>query len=117
MFHYITYEARAQDREGHNLKNIIDFIPKGRCNSISETELALRSGMKRREVRRAIFDFRCKGFPICTICNNRDGGVFIPTSADEAIESAKMLRSRIISAEKAIKAVEDYAGIGGAASE
>lgn len=90
-------------------KNIIDFIPFGRENAISQEELAIRMQSDRRTARAAVFNARVRGAVICSTCEGEPtAGYYRPISAAEAVPYVNMQRSRINSAKAALKAAEKY---------
>jgi transcription initiation factor IIE alpha subunit len=92
---------------------IIDFIPCGIENAISQDELATRAELDKRELRRVIHAARCAGAIICSTCDGPAGGYYIPASPDEARPYVLMQKSRIASARLAVKPVEDFMRPGG----
>ena len=92
--------------------NIKEFIPHGRINAISQEELSKRTGLEPREVRQAIFNARCMGIPICTVCGTHNG-IYMPESPSEAMGCYMTLQKRIISARKAIRPIMNYIKAGG----
>ena len=88
--------------------NISDFIPYGRANAIPQKQLALLTGQTPREVRRAVFNARRDGEPICSSVDETDGGYFYPAEPREALEYLRTQQSRIKSARTALAAVEKY---------
>lgn len=89
--------------------NIVDFIPKGRENAISMTELSIRLDCDKRTVRAAVFDARKSGAIICSTCDgNSSDGYYQPVSVEEVIPYVRMQQSRIESAKLALKSAEDY---------
>lgn len=90
------------------MKNIVDFIPSGITNAVSQEELAIRMNCDKRTVRALIFNARVHNAVICSTCEGTTGGYYIPLSANEALPYINMQRSRIRSAELALKPVEDF---------
>lgn len=88
--------------------NILDFIPLGITNAISQEELAICMNCDKRTVRQAVFNARAKGAVICSTCEETTGGYYIPLSVDEALPYVNMQRNRIKSATLALKSVEDF---------
>ena len=62
---------------------ISDFIPKGRENAVSMSDLALQLHTDKRTVRALILAARMRGEPICSTCEER-GGYYLSTDASEA---------------------------------
>lgn len=88
---------------------ILDFIPFGKENAISMEELAIRMKCDKRTARKRVFAARVKGAKICSTCEGEPtAGYYIPLSVNEAIPYQKMQRSRITSAEAALKPIDDY---------
>lgn len=93
----------------YNPFTILDFIPFGKENAISMEELAIRMNTDKRTVRKRVFTARVKGAKICSTCEGEPtAGYYRPISAAEAIPYVKMQRSRIQSAQAALKPIEDY---------
>ena len=88
--------------------NILDFIPYGINNAISQEELSTRSGLDKRTVRQAVFNARLHGAVICSTCESSSGGYYIPDNPQEAVPYVNMQRNRINSAELALKSAEEY---------
>jgi transcription initiation factor IIE alpha subunit len=93
----------------NNVIKLLDFIPFGHENAISQNELSIRLNANKRTVRQLVFETRKKGAVICSTCDS-DGlsGYYRPLSAAEARPYVKMQRSRIASAEAALKSAEEY---------
>lgn len=90
------------------MKDIINFIPYGKENAVSQTDLAIVLDCDKRTVRALIFGARIKGAAICSTCEGTAGGYYIPLSADEARPYVAMQESRINSAMLALKPVKDF---------
>lgn len=89
--------------------NIIDYIPVGKQNAISMSELAKRMGCSDRAARAAVFAARRKGAVICSTCSgNSFDGYFFPASIEEALPYIKLQKSRISSAKIAIHSAENF---------
>ena len=89
--------------------NILDFIPYGKENAISQEELAIRMQCDRRTVRASVFSARRNGAVICSTCEGEPtAGYYRPISAAEAVPYVKMQRSRIASARAALRSAEEY---------
>ena len=94
--------------------NILDFLPRGIENAISMAELAARANCDPRTARQLVYNARLGGEIICSSCDDENGGYFIPIVDYEVERYVKMQKSRIKSAQAAVKSAEDYiAGIGG----
>lgn len=87
---------------------ITDFIPYGKENAISNSNLAIKSGTKKREARRFVHQARVNGEPICSTSDERKGGYFMPTNKEEALIYYRQQRSRIKSAIAALNGVKKY---------
>lgn len=90
------------------MKDIIEFIPYGKENAISQEDLANVMRCDKRTVRQAVFNARTKGAVICSTCEGTAGGYYIPLSANEARPYVAMQESRINSAVLALKPVRDF---------
>ena len=89
--------------------DIIDFIPYGKKNAISNGELAILLNTDKRTARKIVHQARVKGANICSSCEGGPtAGYYIPLSDEEAKPYQKMQRSRIESALAALKPTEDF---------
>ena len=91
------------------MKNVLDFIPIGRENAISMSNLADRMGTDQRTARKAIFNARCKGEIICSTCGENASGYYRPASIDEVRPYIAMQEHRIASAKVALKSAKKFA--------
>ena len=82
-----------------------DFIPVGKTNSISMTELSITLGSDPREVRALVNKARKNGIPICSDCR---GGYYLPESPNEAKIYFRQQTARINSAKAALNGVKNY---------
>lgn len=90
-------------------ENILDLIPFGKENAISQEELAIRMQSDRRTARAAVFNARVRGAVICSTCEGEPtAGYYRPISATEAMPYVRMQRSRIQSAQAALRSAEKY---------
>lgn len=87
---------------------ISDYIPYGRANAISNDDLSIVSGKDKRETRRLVHQARANGDPICSTCEERKGGYFMPANEFEARIYYRQQRSRIKSAIAALNGVKKY---------
>lgn len=87
---------------------ILRFIPRGQKNAVSMKQLAILTGWKLREVRRAIFQARCDGALICSSCDKYASGYFRPETAAEVRAYKAMQESRIRSAAKAVRSARQF---------
>lgn len=87
---------------------ITDHIPYGKANAISNNDLAIELGMKARDARRLVHQARANGEPICSTCEERKGGYFMPVTKEEARIYFRQQRSRIKSAIAALNGVKKY---------
>lgn len=88
--------------------DITKFIPHGRDNMISGSELAQLTQLDSRTVKQLIADARTRGTVICSSLEGNRGGYFIPDTPDEAVEYVRTERSRISSAIAALRPAEEY---------
>lgn len=89
--------------------NILDFISYGKENAVSMEELSLRMKCDKRTARAAVFNARVQGAVICSTCEGEPtAGYYRPVSVREAMPYVRMQRSRISSAEAALKSAEDF---------
>lgn len=96
--------------------NILDYIPKGKKNAISNRELQTITHLDRRDIQRIIRAVRLKGVVICGF-GGRNGGYFIPETLDEVIVYVRTLKKTIISIIEALKPAEAYIAKGGVTDE
>ncbi len=87
---------------------ITDYIPYGEENAISNKDLAIVTGTKDRVARRLVYQARVNGEPICSTCEERKGGYFMPANEFEARIYYRQQRSRIKSAIAALNGVKKY---------
>lgn len=85
--------------------NLDDFIPVGKINSVSMTELARILNADPREVRALVHKERKNGIPICSDCR---GGYYLPENPDEAKIYFRQQTARIHSAQAALNGVKKY---------
>lgn len=88
--------------------DITKFIPRGRDNMISGSDLAQLTQLDSRTVKQLIANARTKGKVICSSLEGNRGGYFIPDSPEEAVEYVRTERSRISSAIAALRPAEEY---------
>lgn len=88
--------------------DITKFIPHGRDNMISVSELAQLTQLDSRTVKQLIADARTRGTVICSSLEGNRGGYFIPDTPEEAVEYVRTERSRISSAIAALRSAEEY---------
>ncbi len=87
---------------------ISDYIPVGRANAISNSDLAIVSGTDEREARRLVHQARANGEPICSTCEERTGGYYLPCNVSEACTYLRQQNARIKSAQAALRGVKKY---------
>ena len=86
--------------------NILDFIPYGLENAVSQQQLCDATHLNKREVRQAVENARRQGAPICSSCNGENGGYYLPTSKHECEVYLRMQKHRIQSAKEAMKSAK-----------
>lgn len=95
---------------------ITEFIPTGKANAITADELAVRTGLEKRAVRKAVLSARCNGVPICSTTSADGGnGYFLPLDKAEAVVYYREQTSRIKTGMRALSAVRRYIGEDGKA--
>ena len=87
--------------------NIVDFIPDGLDNAVSQKQLCDMTHLSDREVRQAIENARRQGAPICSSCHSDSFGYYMPKTKYEATIYLTMQQRRINSATQAMKPVQD----------
>lgn len=88
--------------------DIIKFIPHGKDNMISGSDLAQLTQLDSRSVKQLVANARTKGAVICSSLEGNRGGYFIPDTPEEAVEYVRTERSRINSAKAALRSAEEY---------
>lgn len=84
------------------LKRIIELLPIGQCNAVSMKDLGFLLNLDDREVRRVIFDLRCKGMIIA----GDNNGYYIPNGLRELKAYYKLALSRGRATLKSIEAAK-----------
>ena len=84
--------------------NIVEFIPVGKIEAVSSSELSRRTGLVSRDIEKAVFEARKNGVAVCS-CSK---GYFIPNSADEALQYFASQQSRIKSGNIALRPIREY---------
>ena len=90
-----------------NTFNILDYIPKGKKNAISNRELQTLLHIDRRDIQRFIRAARLKGVIICGF-GGKNGGYFIPETFEEIIEYVRTAKKVINSIIEALLPAEAY---------
>jgi hypothetical protein len=89
---------------------ILKLISVGAANAVTQDYLSSLMGISTREVRRAIWEARKAGEPICSSVDGDSGGYFYPADLSEAVRYARMQMSLIKSANDALNGVRVYIG-------
>lgn len=87
---------------------IVDFIPVGRENAISNGDLAVVYNTDKRNARRLVYQARADGEPICSVCCGGKCGYYIPKDIDEARIYLRQQRSRLKSSRAALNGVVKF---------
>lgn len=87
--------------------DIMEHIPIGRENALPMSELALRMGIDKREVRQLVYNARASGSPICSTCEKKSG-YYIPLDCSEADIYYRQQIARIKSAFAALSGVQKF---------
>ncbi len=87
---------------------ISDYIPYGKANAISNDDLSVVSGKDKRETRRLVHQASANGDPICSTCEERKGGYYLPCNVSEAYAYLRQQNARIKSARAALCGVKKY---------
>lgn len=87
---------------------ITDYIPYGKANAISNNDLSIVSGTNKCETRRLVHQARANGEPICSTCEERGGGYYLPCNVNEAYAYLRQQQARIRSARAALRGVKRY---------
>lgn len=90
---------------------ISDYIPYGRTNAISMSDLSKRLGTDPRVCRRLVQREREQGAPICSDWEH--GGYFMPINKIEALAYYRQQKHRIKTAKAALNGVVKYLKGGG----
>lgn len=93
--------------------DIIDFIPEGEENAISQAELAALLNCSKREVRALIFCARIEGALICSCPDAARGGYFRPRTNAEIRRFLAFCEHRINSTKQSIKGAKRFLRKGG----
>ncbi len=88
--------------------NIVDFIPVGRENAISNDDLAIEKGTDKRNARRLVFQARVNGEPICSVCNGGKCGYYMPRNIEEAKVYLRQQKARLKSSRAALNGVVKF---------
>ena len=87
---------------------ISEFIPVGLANAISNRDLSLMIGTDERKARQLVHQARANGEPICSTCEERIGGYYLPCNVNEARIYLRQQNARIKSARAALRGVKKY---------
>ncbi len=91
------------------MQKISKYIPTGRANAITADELAARTGLDKRAVRKAVLSARCNGVPVCSTTSADGGhGYFLPLDRAEAATYYREQTSRIKTGMRALSAVRKF---------
>ena len=93
--------------------NIIDYIPVGEENAISQKELSVILNCSKREARAMIYEARCKGAVICSSPDSSNGGYYLPKDNQEIERFIMFQKHRISSTNEAIRSAENFLKKGG----
>ena len=88
------------------MTDVLFFIPEGKKNAISRSELAASAGYSDRTIRQIISQLREKGYLICS--SSEGGGYFIATDPDEASEFYWQEKNRAISIFRSLSPIRAY---------
>lgn len=88
--------------------DIVDHIPEGIENAISQADLAALLQVSKRQIRSLVNEARRHGAVICSTCDGITGGYYLPNAPDEVKPYLRMQESRICSAAEAIKSCKEY---------
>lgn len=86
--------------------DIVEFIPYGMENAVSQQDLCEVTHLSKREVRQAVENARRKNAPICSSCTGNHTGYYLPTNKRECEVYLHMQKSRIHSARATMKPVK-----------
>lgn len=85
--------------------DILDFIPKGKENAVTNKDIQVKTGLPEREIRKYVHDAR----RTTCIINNQDGrGYYQPTEKAEVERFIKQERSRALSVLWSLKGAKQY---------
>lgn len=88
--------------------DITKFIPHGKDNMISGSDLSQLTHLDGRTIKQLIANARMKGAIICSSLEGNRGGYFIPDTPAEAVEYVRTEQCRIQSAKEALRSAEEY---------
>ncbi len=84
--------------------DVIELIPYGRKNAVSQGDLATLCSTDKRTIRKAVECARRQGVPICS----DNSGYYFPEDAEEARHYVQMQKHRIRTAAIVLQPVEKY---------
>lgn len=88
---------------------VLDFIPHGRENSISMTELSVRMRCDKRVARAAVFNARKAGAVICSSCEGRSTAeYFQSTDVSDVQQFVAMMDKRMNSTAISKRSAEEF---------
>ena len=88
--------------------NIIDFIPLGRENAVSNRSLAVARVVDERTARLLVYKARTQGEPICSVCCGGKCGYYIPRNIEEAKVYLRQQKARLKSSRAALNGVVKF---------
>lgn len=91
-----------------DLKNFLEFIPYGKRNALSMSELSVRSGNDLRTIRKLVETARKEGVPLCSDCGKNGGGYYFPINVSEALPCRQQMKARLLSCTQSLNAIERY---------
>ncbi len=86
----------------------MEFIPYGKRNALSMSELSIRSGNDLRTTRKLVEAARKEGIPLCSDCGKRGGGYYFPLNVSEALPCRQQMKARLSSCTQSLNAIERY---------
>ena len=95
--------------EKYNPFKVLDYIPHGRENSISMTELSVRMRCDKRAARAAVFNARKAGAIICSTCEGQNkSGYFQSTNVLDVQQFVTMMDKRMNSTAISKRSAEEF---------
>lgn len=91
-------------------QSILAVIGTGEENKTSTAEIILKTGLKERQIRKAVHDLRIAGVLICS-STAPPGGYFLPTSPEEVRPFVKSMSRRGKSVFAAASSAREKAGV------
>lgn len=87
---------------------IIDLLPTGKTNAISQKQLSIILNVSERKLRKIIETERQNGQVICSSMDAEVNGYFLPATVEEAREFYATMKKRITTTLKCLRATRQW---------